>query len=122
MEGNKKVQAVDEAVGQDGFRVVALLRLSPLLPFALSNYVYGVSSVALPSYVAASWLGMLPGTLWFVVAGSVGRSMLSEGATAGAGAGAAGLAAAFVLSLLSAGYVGKLVTDAVKTADENESE
>ena len=54
MEGNKKVQAVDEAVGQDGFRVVALLRLSPLLPFALSNYVYGVSSVALPSYVAAS--------------------------------------------------------------------
>ena len=35
---------------------------------------------------------------------------------------AAGLAAAFVLSLLSAGYVGKLVTDAVKTADENESE
>ena len=40
----------------------------------------------------------------------------------GSHAGAAGLAAAFVLSLLSAGYVGKLVTDAVKTADENESE
>eukprot|EP00793_Prasinoderma_coloniale_P001841 PRCOL_00003647-RA len=121
MEGNRKLQAVDEAVGRDGFRVVALLRLSPLLPFALSNYVYGVSSVGLPAYVAASWLGMLPGTLWFVGAGSLGRSVLAEGASAGAGAGAAALAASFALSVLSAGYVGKLVSDAVKSVDDEEA-
>lgn len=53
--------AVDRAIGKDGFRVVALLRLSPLLPLAASNYIYGLTSVDLTSYVLGSWLGMLPG-------------------------------------------------------------
>ena len=80
-----------------------------------------MSSVGLPAYVAASWLGMLPGTLWFVGAGSLGRSVLADGASAGAGAGAAALAASFALSVLSAGYVGKLVSDAVKSVDDEEA-
>ena len=54
-------QAIDNAIGEDGFRVVALLRLSPLLPFALSNYLYGLTSVKPRPYILASWLGMLPG-------------------------------------------------------------
>jgi len=49
--------------------VVTLLRLSPLLPLALSNYFYGLTSVDLASYVAGSWLGMLPGTVLYVIAG-----------------------------------------------------
>ena len=51
--------------------MVTLLRLSPLLPLALSNYLYGLTSVDLPSYVAGSWLGMLPGTIAYVTAGAV---------------------------------------------------
>ena len=51
-------------------QVVTLLRLSPLLPLALSNYLYGLTSVDLPSYVAGSWLGMLPGTIAYVTAGA----------------------------------------------------
>jgi uncharacterized membrane protein YdjX (TVP38/TMEM64 family) len=39
---------------------VTLLRLSPLLPLAISNYLYGLTSVDLGSYVLGSWLGMLP--------------------------------------------------------------
>jgi len=38
---NPKFAAIDRAIGKDGFRVVALLRLSPLLPLAASNYLYG---------------------------------------------------------------------------------
>lgn len=59
--GHPKFAAIDAAIGRDGFRVVALLRLSPLLPLAASNYLYGLTSVDLGSYVLASWLGMLPG-------------------------------------------------------------
>lgn len=68
-EKNNKFKAIDKAIGKNGFRVVTLLRLSPLLPLALSNYFYGLTSVDLSSYVAGSWLGMLPGTVLYVIAG-----------------------------------------------------
>ncbi|KAK3027988.1 hypothetical protein RJ639_039341 [Escallonia herrerae] len=45
VEGNKKFLAIDKAIGENGFRVVTLLRLSPLLPFSLGNYLYGLTSV-----------------------------------------------------------------------------
>ena len=48
---NKKFLAIDKAIGADGFRVVTLLRLSPLLPFSLGNYLYGLTSVQLGPYV-----------------------------------------------------------------------
>ena len=53
-----------------------LLRLSPLLPFALSNYLYGLTSVPLNEYAAGSFLGMIPGTVAYVAAGTVGKKLL----------------------------------------------
>ena len=47
VEGNKKFLAI----GENGFRVVTLLRLSPLLPFSLGNYLYGLTSVKFVPYV-----------------------------------------------------------------------
>lgn len=67
--GNHQFQIIDRAIRKNSFKIVALLRLSPLLPLALSNYFYGLTSVDLPSYVVASWLGMLPGTIAYVTAG-----------------------------------------------------
>ncbi|KAA8499525.1 TVP38/TMEM64 family membrane protein [Porphyridium purpureum] len=66
---------IDRAIGREGFKIVLLLRLSPLLPFALSNYLYGLTSVKFLPYVFASQLGMVPGTLAFVIAGSAGKEM-----------------------------------------------
>ncbi|RDX74941.1 hypothetical protein CR513_45239 [Mucuna pruriens] len=51
VEGNKKFLAIDKAIGENGFRVVTLLRLSPLLPFSLGNYLYGLTSVKFIPYV-----------------------------------------------------------------------
>ena len=70
-KGNKQFAAIDRAIGKDSFRVVLLLRLSPLLPLALSNYLYGLTSVDLVPYVLGSWVGMLPGTLAYVTAGEI---------------------------------------------------
>ena len=63
---NPKFAAVDKAIGRQSLKVVTLLRLSPLLPLAVSNYFYGLTSVDLGSYVLGSWLGMLPGTIAYV--------------------------------------------------------
>ena len=62
---NKKFAAIDQAIGKQGWKMVALLRLSPLIPFNLSNYLYGLSAIELLPYILASFFGMLPGTLLY---------------------------------------------------------
>ncbi len=62
--------AVDAAIADRGFKIVLLLRLSPLFPFNLLNYGLGLTRVRLRDYVFASWLGMLPGTALYVYLGS----------------------------------------------------
>jgi uncharacterized membrane protein YdjX (TVP38/TMEM64 family) len=70
-----RFRAVDRAVAARGFWVVLLTRLSPAFPFFLLNYAYGVTAVRPRDYVLGSWLGMLPGTLAYVYAGSVAANL-----------------------------------------------
>jgi len=69
-----KFRAVDQAVREKGWRVVALLRLSPLVPFSVSNYLYGLTPVAFGPYVLASWIAMLPATVLYVWIGAAGKA------------------------------------------------
>lgn len=70
-----RFQAVDRAVGEQGFKIVLLVRLSPILPFNLLNYAFGLTKVRLWQYVLASWIGMLPGTVMYVYLGSALKSL-----------------------------------------------
>jgi uncharacterized membrane protein YdjX (TVP38/TMEM64 family) len=74
---NPKFKQIDRAIGERGAKLVFLLRLSPLIPFNLSNYFYGLTAVKFWSYVLASWIGMLPGTLLYVYLGAAGKASLS---------------------------------------------
>ena len=76
---NEKFAAIDRAVGENGWKVVGLLRLSPLVPFNVSNYLYGLTSVGLLPYVLASWVGMLPATFLYVYLGSAGKAAGERG-------------------------------------------
>eukprot|EP00873_Tetraselmis_striata_P000444 jgi/Tetstr1/420708/TSEL_011792.t1 len=76
-QGKKKFQAIDRAIGEEGLKVVILLRLSPLLPLAASNYLYGLTSVSLADYALGSWLGMLPGTVAYVSFGEVSKNVIN---------------------------------------------
>jgi uncharacterized membrane protein YdjX (TVP38/TMEM64 family) len=67
--------AIDRAIAREGWKVVALLRLSPLLPFGLSNYLYGLTPVRWAPYVLASWLAMLPQTALYVSLGAAAASL-----------------------------------------------
>ncbi|MFW6146270.1 MAG: TVP38/TMEM64 family protein [Planctomycetota bacterium] len=66
--------ALDRAVRREGFKIVLLSRLSPIIPFAVLNYGYGLTNVSLGSYVLASWIGMIPGTILYVYLGTLGRA------------------------------------------------
>lgn len=72
---NPKFQAVDEAVGEKGFKIVLLTRLSPVFPFNLLNYAFGVTRVGFPSYALATFIGMLPGTFMYVYLGTTFRRL-----------------------------------------------
>ncbi len=70
ISGNTSFRAIDRAVGREGFKIVALLRLSPVFPFNLLNYALGLTGVSLKDYVLAS-VGMIPGTIAYVYLGSL---------------------------------------------------
>ncbi|KAI5668922.1 hypothetical protein M9H77_18775 [Catharanthus roseus] len=117
VEGNKKFLAIDKAIGENGFRVVTLLRLSPLLPFSLGNYLYGLTSVKFVPYVLGSWLGMLPGTWAYVSAGAFGRAIIQEESELGLPGGNGQLLTlglGLLATALAAAYVTRLAKDAVK--------
>ncbi len=84
--GNPKFAAVDRAVGREGFKIVALLRLSPFFPFNLLNYSLGLTRVSFLQYLAAS-IAMLPGTLLYVYYGAVARKATGSLAAAASGTG-----------------------------------
>ena len=77
--GNEKFKAVDEAVGREGWKIVLLTRLSPVFPFNLLNYAFGLTKVSLKHYFFASWLGMIPGTVMYVYIGSLAGDLASLG-------------------------------------------
>ena len=66
--------AIDRAIGEEGGKIVGLLRLSPALPYNLSNYFYGLTAVGFGPYVLASWIGMLPGTVMYVYIGYIANT------------------------------------------------
>ena len=74
--GNPRFAAIDRAVGKEGFKIVALLRLSPVFPFNLLNYSLGLTKVRFLHDFAAS-AAMLPGTLLYVYYGAAAGSLAS---------------------------------------------
>ncbi len=78
IEGNRRFAAIDRAVANEGWKIVGLTRLSPVFPFTLLNYAFGVTRVKLGHYVLASWIGMMPGTVMYVYLGSLAKAASGE--------------------------------------------
>ncbi|GAB4179588.1 MAG: hypothetical protein Fur006_13030 [Coleofasciculaceae cyanobacterium] len=78
LEGNHKFQAIDQAVGKEGLKIVLLTRLSPIFPFNLLNYAFGITGVSLKDYVIGS-VGMIPGTVMYVYMGSLASNLATIG-------------------------------------------
>jgi uncharacterized membrane protein YdjX (TVP38/TMEM64 family) len=77
--GKPAFTALDQAVAREGWKIVGLMRLSPVFPFNLLNYAFGVTGVTLRAFVAASWVGMMPGTLVYVYLGSLAGDVAALG-------------------------------------------
>lgn len=75
---NRIFQAVHRAVEEEGLRLVTLLRLSPFFHFMTGNLFFGSLKVRFLPYLFFSYLGMIPGTLIVVYAGSIATRTLES--------------------------------------------
>ncbi len=98
-----KFKAVNDAIGDEGWKVVGLLRLSPALPFSLQNWFLGITPVGFWPSQIATFFGIMPGTLLYVLLGSAGGK---------AGSGDMGMAKWVVLGV---GIIATLVVTVVVT-------
>ena len=79
IETRRNIAAIDRAIAAEGWKIVLLLRLSPLVPFNLQNYLFGLTAVPFGSYVAATFVGIAPATAVFVAVGALGEAALDPG-------------------------------------------
>jgi len=96
-----KFKAVNDAIGEEGWKVVGLLRLSPALPFSLQNWFLGITPVGFWPSQIATFFGIMPGTLLYVWIGSLGGQAAGDGmSTAKWVVGGLGLLATLVVTIL----------------------
>ncbi|KAN0035097.1 hypothetical protein ACTA71_004353 [Dictyostelium dimigraforme] len=79
IEKNRKLVAVDQAIGQEGWKIVLLLRLTPIVPESILNYTLSVTKVNFWHYLICSGIGMIPGCSFFVYVGSTLTSLSEVG-------------------------------------------
>ncbi len=81
-----RVAELDAAIGQDGWRLVCLLRVSPVMPFALTSYALGLTHISARDYVLGTFAA-LPALLGYVAAGAMagGGLRLATGPASGYG-------------------------------------
>jgi uncharacterized membrane protein YdjX (TVP38/TMEM64 family) len=75
LERRPKYRAIDKAVAKDGWQVVLLLRLSPIIPFNLQNYALGVTAIPFSPYLGATLVGIVPGIAIYVYFGIFGQAL-----------------------------------------------
>jgi uncharacterized membrane protein YdjX (TVP38/TMEM64 family) len=74
-----KFRAIDDAVAKDGWKIVSLIRLSPVFPFIPMNFVFGLTRIPFWHFFIATWIGIIPMCALFVYLGSILGDIASLG-------------------------------------------
>jgi uncharacterized membrane protein YdjX (TVP38/TMEM64 family) len=72
---DRKLLSLNKAVSAEGWRIVGFLRLSPLVPFGMQNYLFSITEIKLLPFVLASAIGIMPGTALYVYIGALGQAV-----------------------------------------------
>lgn len=78
---NPKFVAVDRAIAREGAKIVVLVRLAAVFPFLFVNYAFGLTGIGTLRYIAATFLGILPGAIAFVYIGAAGAAAATASKT-----------------------------------------
>jgi uncharacterized membrane protein YdjX (TVP38/TMEM64 family) len=75
LKSRPSFKAIDQAIAEEGWKIVLLLRLCPI-PFGLANYLYGLTAIPFLPYLITTLLGAVPGLILFSHLGSAGKAGL----------------------------------------------
>jgi uncharacterized membrane protein YdjX (TVP38/TMEM64 family) len=119
LHGKQQFKVIDRAVAREGWKIVGLARLSPIFPFNLLNYAFGLTDIPLKAYFLASWVGMIPGILMYVYIGTLVGDLARI--SSGAGKGAPGKWAFEVIGFIATIAVTVYVTRVARKALREQS-
>ena len=121
---NSAFLSIDEAVAEEGWKIVFLSRLSPTFPFNILNYAYGMTRIPFWGYFSASWAGSIPWTLMYVYSGSIAADLASlqpdllPGSNAGWAMSVTGLIATAAATLTIAGIARRALKKRLRLEEE----
>jgi uncharacterized membrane protein YdjX (TVP38/TMEM64 family) len=126
MQGSNKFKALQAAISDNGLKILTLVRLSPIFPFTVINYAFGLTRISLRKYILGSFVGMLPGTLLYVYLGSavgdVGQ-LMSDGVQDSGRAGSlmfyGGLVATAAVTIIITKVAKQALADATTSTSKN---
>ncbi len=70
-----RLRNLDQIIAHAGWRIVCLLRMSPLMPFSATSFALGLSSIRFRNYLVGT-LASLPAMLGYVFIGTVADATL----------------------------------------------
>ncbi|MEM9173314.1 MAG: TVP38/TMEM64 family protein [Pseudomonadota bacterium] len=123
-----RLAAIDKATETRGFVVMLLLRLSPIFPFNMMNYLMSLTGMKLRDYVLGSWIGMIPGTVLYVYIGSIAGDLTAllagdyEAGAAGQVLLIVGLIATAVVTVLIARFAAKTLSETLQDSQTTTTE
>ena len=110
---NAKFRALDRAIASEGIKIVFLVRLAVVFPFTWLNYAFGLTAIPLWSYVAATFIGIIPATVAFVfVSSAATRAATTHASLITKTVYVAGGIIAIAVSV----FIGRIATRAIKRA------
>jgi uncharacterized membrane protein YdjX (TVP38/TMEM64 family) len=113
--GHARLLKLDEAIARDGWRLVALLRVSPVMPFSITSYALGFSRIGWRDYVLGT-SASLPPLLGYVVIGALGGMSLAAPSHGGQAVHLLLLGVGATATLALTWHLSRLVGRALRTA------
>jgi len=74
------MEDLGSAVQEDGWRIVCLTHLSPIMPFSLVNYAFGLTKISATEFLLATILGGIPASCVYVYLGTLAGNLATPDA------------------------------------------
>jgi uncharacterized membrane protein YdjX (TVP38/TMEM64 family) len=78
VDARPRLRRFATAVDEEGWRVVALLRLASPVPNAVQNYLFGLTRIGFLPFAVTTFVFSIPQVVLYVYLGSAGRAVLLD--------------------------------------------